>query len=655
MGGSGLRQTLQQLSTVLAPPAARDQTDGELLRAYCADRDEAAFAALIQRHGRLVLAVCGRLLPRWQDREDVFQATFLALARDAAAVRRRDSVAGWLHGVARHIALDTRRAARRRHHYEGQAMTGAAPNPAWEAAWHEVQLVLDQAIGRLPERYREPFVLCCLENLSRAEAAARLGIKEGTVGSRLTEARRRLRAALARRGVDLTAVLAAAAVASATAQAGAPATLAAAVTRTAARLAAGQALTADLVSDRIRSLVRGVPRAMSLTTRTMTALFLVALTLVAGGVTAFAYYSRDPDVPPHVAQPVVAVPQPDAKPEAVVWKQEKPVRMPGWLPWSAAYAPDGKTLVLGGTGGHVIALDPATRHERWKADVGGDHAAVAFTADGLSVLATYRDGVRFLDAATGQPGTTFEEKNSGPTAVAVFPDVDLNPGAQPRVIHKLIFGNRQRYYVKTWVGEKAPSTISLSTSAPNGGADAYAVPLAVEPNGNRAIVTGPIDRDTGKNILWAWAAGNHGPGRPGNRVLEGHEAVVVSAAWSRDGKTAATGDAAGRVIVWDARTMTELHRVELGARVGAVALSPDGKTRAAVALAGPQAKFYAWTAGARKEPQPIHADAGDYDGPVHACLAFAPDGRQLVGGAMNRDWLNRLGELIGTLHVWRAE
>ncbi len=278
---------------------------------------------------------------------------------------------------------------------------------------------------------------------------------------------------------------------------------------------------------------------------------------------------------------------------------------------------------------------------------------MAFDTDGRSVLATFNDGVRFLDAATGKRGAVLEEKDSYPTAVGVFRD----PLAASREVrlHRVIFANRSCYFVKVWLDSGAPSTITLWTSVKVGGdSDDYAVPLAVDPDGRSAIVTGPVDRATGKNILWAWTAGNREAGTPGNRLLKGHDAVVVTAAWSHDGKTAVTGDAGGRVIIWDAQTMKEAHRVELGARAAAVAVSPDGKKLAAVAV-GKQAKFYAWDSTTRQLPQPTLADTGDYSGPVHACLAFSPDGRQLIGSAINTaDWLNRPGRLVGTIHVWKA-
>jgi RNA polymerase sigma factor (sigma-70 family) len=661
MDRSALGSTLQHLSALVAPPGARDLTDSELLSAYCANHDQAAFAAIVQRHGPLVLAVCGRVLRHVEDREDVFQATFLALARDAASVRRRESIAGWLHGVARHIALDAHRAATRRHKLEEQAMTTPAPNPAFDAAWHEVQVMLDEEIQRLPPRYREPFVLCCLEDHSRAEAAARLGVKEGTVGSRLAEARRRLRAKLALRGVELTAVLAATAVVSGAARASVPAALAATVTGIAVRMTAGQALTPQLVSARILSLVQGVPKAMFLTNRMLGTLILIAAAVVGSGVTAVAYHHATPGtVAARRHSRAIAVEKlapRTTKADNAMWTAQADFKTPGWLPGSVAYSAGGKMMVIGGTDGKVVAIDPATRKDMWKADVGGSFAAVAFAADGKSVLATFKDGVRFLDADTGKAGDSLEKKESRPTAVGVFPNREIDGGGNRKItFHKVIFANRQHYFVYIWAGsvDKA-GTITLGTSAKDTiPLDASAIPLAVDPEGRSAIVTGPIDRDTGKNVLWAWVAGDGEKGSPGNRLLKGHEAVVVSAAWSKDGKTAVTGDAGGRVIVWDAKIMKEAHRLELGGRIAAVALSMDGKNIAAVTV-GKLAKFYAWQTSKPKKTKPIHVDSGDFSGPIHACLAFSPDGGQLAGSAMNTDWLTRFGDLVGTVHLWKAE
>src|SRR5262249_5604004 len=226
-------------------------------------------------------------------------------------------------------------------------------------------------------------------------------------------------------------------------------------------------------------------------------------------------------------------------------------------------------------------------------------------------------------------------------------------GMQKHTSHKIIFGTPLAYVVKEWIDSKAPSTIRTSTVAKGARpVDPTAVPLAVDPAGTSAIINGPVDRDTGKNVLWAYVAGNYEKDSPGNRLLEGHQATVVSAAWSKDGKTAVTGDAGGRVLVWDAKTMKERRRLEFGRRIAALAVTSDGRQIAA-AVVGEQAGFYVWeTAKAADKLKPVHVDAADYAGPIHAGLAFSPDGQRLAGTAYNAVWLNRLGELIGRVHVW---
>jgi RNA polymerase sigma factor (sigma-70 family) len=195
-----------------APPGpAAPPTDRDALAAFVARRDEAAFAALVHRHGPMVLRVCRRVLGHQQDAEDAFQATFLVLARKAGTVGRAEALPSWLHGVAFRTAMRARRDAGRRRLRELQAPTGTGSDPADDLAWRDVQTLLEAEVRRLPERYRAPFVLCHLEGRSRAEAAADLGVSENTVSSRLARARDRLRTRLARRGVHLSAVLAAAA------------------------------------------------------------------------------------------------------------------------------------------------------------------------------------------------------------------------------------------------------------------------------------------------------------------------------------------------------------------------------------------------------------------------------------------------------------
>src|SRR5262245_11225150 len=203
MSKGQLKVILRHLSKRSGPPVAADLSDGELLRRFAASREEGAFAVLVQRHGPLVLSVCRRVLRHEQDAEDAFQATFLVLARRAASIRRAESLASWLYGVAHRTALKARTEAAQRPAPltlpaggEG-AVRGAQPGPPAEASLRELQQLLDEEVSRLPENYRAPFVLCCLEGHSRAEAARQLGWNEGTLSGRLALAREQLRRRLA--------------------------------------------------------------------------------------------------------------------------------------------------------------------------------------------------------------------------------------------------------------------------------------------------------------------------------------------------------------------------------------------------------------------------------------------------------------------------
>src|SRR5437899_2630922 len=196
---------LPYLRRVTAPALAEQDGDGLLLHRFATVREEAAFAALVQRHGSMVLGVCRRVLRHHQDAEDAFQATFLVLAKRAGAVGRPEHLANWLYGVALRTALEAKTRRARRLFKEKQAVNAASVEPGADAAWAEVRQVLDDEIGRLPTRYRLPFVLCYLEGKTNDEAARLLGCPPGTVYSRLAWARDRLRHRLGGRGLALSA------------------------------------------------------------------------------------------------------------------------------------------------------------------------------------------------------------------------------------------------------------------------------------------------------------------------------------------------------------------------------------------------------------------------------------------------------------------
>jgi RNA polymerase sigma factor (sigma-70 family) len=197
--------TLVQRLRHLAADRREGHADADLLRQYLEARDPLAFEVLVWRHAPVVLGVCRRLLHHDQDTEDVFQATFLALARQARSIHRGQSVCGWLYTVACRLANKVR--IRRRDSFlESPAEVPA--RPAEDADTRELRQVLDEEVNRLPRPYRQAFLLCCLQGLSNTEAARELGCAKGTIDSRLAWARRRLRVRLTRRGIGLAALAA---------------------------------------------------------------------------------------------------------------------------------------------------------------------------------------------------------------------------------------------------------------------------------------------------------------------------------------------------------------------------------------------------------------------------------------------------------------
>jgi RNA polymerase sigma factor (sigma-70 family) len=201
MRGEPMARAVDVLRDRLAGPAEDDLSDADLLGRYLAGRDEAAFSALVRRHGPLVWGVCRRVLGNHADAEDAFQAAFVVLARQGERIRARGSVAGWLHGVALRVAQKAVvRAARQRKRDRG---AGPVPNldPLNEVDWADVRPVLDEELDRLGDRYRAPVALCLIEGKSHEEAARALGCPPGTVSGRLARAKEILRRRLARRGV----------------------------------------------------------------------------------------------------------------------------------------------------------------------------------------------------------------------------------------------------------------------------------------------------------------------------------------------------------------------------------------------------------------------------------------------------------------------
>ena len=297
MPGASSREVLRHLNTLFHCGTTVQQSDAELLERFAAGRGEAAeaaFAALVERHGKMVLGVCQRVLGNWETAEDAFQATFLVLARKAASIARREQLANWLYGVALRAALDARSRAVRQKAREKRyrAMLPAEiPEPFVSS---DVRVVLDEELARLPERYRAAIVLCELEGLSRRQAAVQLGISEGTLSSRLARAKIQLKDRLTRRGLALsTAALGSILAQDARAVVVSP-ILAGSTIELATLVSSGSSL-AGLVSSPVATLTEGVLKAMLFAKVKSVFLGVATLALVTTGVGVLAQTGPAPD------------------------------------------------------------------------------------------------------------------------------------------------------------------------------------------------------------------------------------------------------------------------------------------------------------------------------------------------------------------------
>ena len=274
-------QTIQALLRQLhqADKPTNDAADADLLERFARSGDAAAFTALVACHGPMVLGVCGRMLGDPHDAEDAFQATFMVLARKAGMLGRGDSVGAWLHGVAYRVAAHARtdRARRRTHERRATAMPVADTTPA--ILWEDLRPVLDAEVGRLPEKYRVPVVLCYLGGKTYDEAARELGCPKGTIATRLVKARELLRDRLIARGATLPAAGLLAVLAD-SAQASIPPALLQATVE-AATISTAPTAVAVLTEEVLKAMA--VPRLKSIT------VLLAAGLLLAAGAAAFAY------------------------------------------------------------------------------------------------------------------------------------------------------------------------------------------------------------------------------------------------------------------------------------------------------------------------------------------------------------------------------
>jgi RNA polymerase sigma factor (sigma-70 family) len=634
MVDTALGTLLRHIRQLAGPPEG--PTDRQLLDRFAAGRDEGAFAALVGRHGPMVLRVCRRVLGDAHDAEDAFQATFLVLARSAGAVRRSEALASWLHGVARRTAL----AARRRRAHEQRGTAAPPGDPAWQAAWREVQAVLDDEVGRLPAKYRAPFVLCFLEGKSRPEAARELGWKEGTVSSRLARARDRLRLRLARRGVCLSSVLAGLGLA--------PDADAGGLCQTLIHTTTQAALRAN-VPARAAALARGVIRAMFLTRMKTAAGLVLAVSVALAGSGRWARQAvpaQEPEPtrpgPAAAGEPAKGAPDRAARddtagdplPAGALARLGTLRFRAGGPVWGLGLLPDGKTLVVEEAGG-VCWWDARTGKElrRWNASL-GPNGSLALTRDGVRMACASARDDTFVswDVAAGRQLRRFEGHQGPVRGLAVSPDGRLVASAgEDRTVRlwQLVGGDELPLTTTPPVDPAARGLVRMKELRRLEGHAGAVLAVAFAPDG-KALASGGADKLI---RLWDPATGAK------RATLEGHGDQVVSVAFAPDGTLLASAGGDETVRLWDLAGKKERHRFKIRSRPEQ-ALVPDGLLSGvpvafapgggSLAVGGWDGTIYRWETGTGAGQEPLRGHHAAVTG-----LAFAADGRTLFSAGLD--------------------
>jgi RNA polymerase sigma factor (sigma-70 family) len=611
------------------------QSDTALLERFARHRDSSAFEALVERYARLVWSVCRRVLADAHDCEDVFQAAFLVLARKAPSLHGRGSLAGWLHAITLRLALKAKTRRRQAAAAIEQIPPPSFRDPLAELTGRELLRALDEEIRNLPKAPREAVVLCCLEGLSRDEAAARAGCTMAAIKARLERGRELLRRRLSARGLEL------------------PAALLAAGLIVPPAPAAVQESTVHLLNRPIPLPVQALAEAaFSSSFRRVT----IALTLLAAGALGagllFSGQSQPAESPARKApEPAAALPIPaqrvdlagDPLPDQVLMRFGTIRLRQGFTVNRLAFSPDGATVAAAGGGGRPLGLwDVATGKELRQFGRGNQQpTAVAMSPDGSLVTEADTD-VRVWKTKTGELAAELKGHTNGVRAAIFSPDGSkLATGAHDATIRvwdvktwkeiRRLDGHDDSVLALAWSDDgtllasagvdkiiRLWDPITWTVQRELKGHENYICSLAFAKGGK--ILASATEAE---GIIRLW---DPATGRLQRLVGEGKELRSVNAvSFSPDGKTLASGNGDATIRIWDPVTAEELRRWKPhGRSVAALAFAPDGATLASAGSWDSAIRFWDPATGKEKHLSPF-----GHRGIVHQ-MWLSPDGRTLT-------------------------
>jgi RNA polymerase sigma factor (sigma-70 family) len=551
--------------------------DAELLARFAADRDGAAFAELVRRHGAMVFGVCRRVTGDHHLAEDAFQAVFVVLAAKAAAIRPPAAVAGWLYGVACRTALRARTTSDRRRRREPTMPTLPEPGTTDEPVlagdpdeFAAALAALDEEIARLPDYYRAAVVLCELEGRSRAEAAGQLGVPVGTVSSRLGKARKVLADRLRRRGIVLPAAGLSGALARAASAGAGPAPV--------KTVAPGAA-----VPEPVAVLSRGVMRALFLEQLGRLCVVAVAVVgLVSGAALAVDRFGGErppaPEVPSVKAPERPALPAPEPPAPAV----------------PAPNVPKGPNRILLVGDGSFTLLDPDQNEPTRSTDIGRGTmtARPRLSPDGKWVAYLAPPGAARPTALPTLHVRAIDEKGPGADLGVIAGAPVWSPDGKEIVSTRDLAGTRHEVVS---VADRTARELVLAPKLASGTALVQCNIYDWSPDGKRLLVQGFEPTEPTRQVWWLVSVSLEGGTVQGVR-LSSRVDPRLGARYSPDGTRALYRCVANpggtklepflRVLDLNAERVTTVNMRPAGELTG-FAWSPDGK-RIAYSLTGMQ-------------------------------------------------------------------